>query len=628
MEITLGEDGLIRMDDDTFADFDAAGGTIVGETAKTFDAGIDLQDVRGLDEVNIEQGSTGTFTLTSEQLAVARIVDTDGNPVSDFGDIEALKAEPSFDLALAVKDGDTLALSDNDANGLDITGDGAVEVTMEGTKGAKLTVADGDNNDPGQSVVVNYTLGGDAGSVTVDNNAIDFQDASAVASALEAELNGEEGLTASSTFGTVTFGAEEAGEEFILGDVTVTDGGSGFDVTGESTVTSDADMTGNTVVNTTHVFPTVNDGFYVLDGTVLGGASNEDDELTVTLNAEGGNFIDAQALAGIPGGATAEDTTIALVGAPKVKLADGFLNGKAVTGDDGSSVQVENPAGADFSTVDVPVEAALTASTSFTGSFNPGQPLEITDSDPDTEFDLDITGATGLPASIKLTGTQVTLTADQANGLTIDGGSTAVVELDPDGNEDLSDISVDLVLDGAGGGSEFGGTLPASDVRITGDVTLKPGAGLPAGTSFSVGVGQTLTLTAAQADGLSITGFDDDDDGTIDPRKAASRSPTRPAAEDLTGIEVASLNARHHRRHGHQADVSAAALDGKTTSVTGGDPARDLHVHGHGSGGYARRGSLRRAEVSGRRRLSRGRRGARLQRRCRDRRECRFRHRG
>ena len=219
--------------------------------------GHDLTDVRGLTEVNIEEGSTGTFTLTSEQLALRGSSILTATRSAVLATSRRSRPNPPLIWLLPVNDGDTLALSDNDANGLDITGDGAVEVTMEGTKGAKLTVADGDNNDPGQSVVVNYTLGGDAGSVTVDNNAIDFQDASAVASALEAELNGEEGLTASSTGGTVTFEAEEAGEEFVLGDVTVTDGGSGFDVTGESTVRSDANMSGNEVEATTHIFPTI-----------------------------------------------------------------------------------------------------------------------------------------------------------------------------------------------------------------------------------------------------------------------------------------------------------------------------------------------------------------------------------
>ena len=65
-------------------------------------------------------------------------------------------------------------------------------------------------------------------------------------------------------------------------------------------------------------------------------------------------------------------------------------------------MQVENPTSADFSTVDVPVEAALTVSTSFTGSFNPGQTLEITDRILGRSSVLDITGATGLPASITL----------------------------------------------------------------------------------------------------------------------------------------------------------------------------------------------------------------------------------
>jgi len=297
--------------------------------------------------------------------------------------------------------------------------------------------------------------------------------------------------------------------DFVLGDITVTDGGSGIAVTGESTTASAADMSGNTVEDTTHIFPAIATGFYVLTGT-LGGAANADGELTVTLQTEG-NFINAEGV-NIPL-ALPEDTEIVLSGAPEVKLANGFLDGTSVTGD--GSVQVENATTAQFAPVELPVEVTLTGNVAFGGApgeatFNGTQPLTITDNDPDTEFEFDITGATGLPASITLVDTQVTLTADQANGLTITGGSTALVFLDPDGNEDLSAIAVDLVLQGAGGGSTFGGSLPATDVEIRGDIELREtGTSIPAGTSFSVGAFNTLTLSAAQADGLSITGFDD-----------------------------------------------------------------------------------------------------------------------
>lgn len=610
--IELGEDGLVTMSDEQFADFDAAGGTITGETAKTFDAGIDLQDVRGLTEINIEDDASGLFTLSSEQVADARTVDGDDpaiDPPSDFGDIQAIN--DAVDLDIVVKDGATFEVTDNEIDSVDIaadaTGDGtgAVVTTMEGTAGATLDVDAADDDLPGQSITVNYTLDGVAGSVVLSNTATNFTSASLVEAALAGSLDAVTGLNASPAGGIVTVEADEPGVEFVVTGVDVT-GTNGMEIATETFVDSTADMSGNTVADTTHVFPTLGaPAFYTVTGT-LGG-----DE---TIEIEGDNFIDLTG-ATLP---TGTDDSINLTGGAEIKVAPGLVSELVVTGDGSlqADANVAAAANQDYSGIDVPFQINVNNGAGFTLTgatlFNPDQPLTLVDGtgSPAPGPVFDITGIDGAnnvpslnrPSEVELDNVDLTLTAAQGDGLVVTGASEATVILDPavaitsgSNNADLSGMDVPVEIE-AVDDIDFGGALPsgqpitfssptgtqhtitlnantipaAAVVFIAADTTLDvTGGTLGADVEFIMeGASSVLTITGAQADGTSIEGAPDinGDPQTIGTVDIVDLDGT----EDLSGIDGPTLQLTF-ADDVDEGSVAATAVDGRTITIAGGD---------------------------------------------------------
>ena len=600
--IELGEDGLVTMDDDTFADFDAAGGTIIGETAKTFDAGVDLQDVRGLTEVNIEDEAAGTVTLSSDQVAIARIVDTDDPATdpdlpSDFGDIQALN--DAIDLAIVVKEGESFAVTDNEIDGVAISGDGSVVTTIEGIAGAELTLdpASGDNN-PGQSITVDYTLDGAAGSVTLNNTATNFTSPAAINAALASTLSSVDGLNAGVAGGVISVQADDAGVEFAVTNVDTSDT-NGAGISFASNVESTADMSGNTVADTTHVFEALATGGYQVTGT-LGGDS--------ALEIEGENFIDLTG-ATVPAG----PLSINITGDAELKVNEGDLGGLIVTGDGSVQADVAGPvSGVDLSGIDVPLQFNVTANpVTVDGAteFNSGQPLTLVGPEgfpaPGPVFDitgLDTAGDVpnlNRPSSVELDNVDFTLTAAQADGLVVTGASEVTVDMDSLGsdNSDLSGIDVDLEIT-SDDDLDFGGNLPSgqpikfsssSDIISLNGTTIPAGAvvsiaanttldvtggTLGAGVSFVMETGSVLDITGAQADGKTIEGAPDPITG--DPQTLGTVNITGlDGTQDLSGIDGPAL-ALTFADDAVEGSVAASAIDGQAISIVGGDPAEDF----------------------------------------------------
>jgi hypothetical protein len=602
-QIELADGGLVLMTDDQFVAFEVAGGDITGETAQTFNDGIDLQDVRGLTEINIEDEATGTVTLSSDQVAIARVVDaTDPatDDPSDFGDIQALDDVGSFDLSIVVKEGATFEVTDNEIDGVAISGPGTVITTMEGTAGATLnidTVADDDV--PGQSITVNYTLNGVADSVVLENTATDFTDDAAVEAALVGTLSGVDGLTAKIVDGQIVVDTDEPGVDFTVDSVDVS-GTTNMDIGTETFVESTADMSSNAVADTTHVFPTLEaPAFYTVTGT-LGG-----DE---TVEIEGTNLIDLTD-ATIP---TAPDDSINITGGADLIFDDIDLDGLVVTGEGTIQADVVGTQDPDLSGIDVPLTLNVAdAGVEFNGDtqFNPGQPLTLVDAvegGPNVAFDITlIVGAndepvTNRPAEIILDNVDLTLTAAQADGLMVSGASEATVVLDPSSsNTNLSGIDVPLEVS-ATDPTDFGGNLPSGQpITFSGGNTISlNGNTIPAGSVISIAAGTTLdvtggtlgagvsfimegatsvlTITGAQADGTVIEGAPDPVTG--DPQPIGTVDIVElDGTHDLTGVDGPTLQLTF-ADDAVTGSISAAAVDGRTINVAGGDTNEDFDL--------------------------------------------------
>ena len=562
VEIILGEDGLVRLSDEDFAAFVDAGGTVGGDTEKTFDAAAptDLSDVRGLTQIDLEEG-TGPYTLDSAQVGIARPVDADGEPLADNGDLAALKDAGVIE-AVVVAEGDTFTLTDVVADGLAITGEGSVTVEMVGQAGATLSVTQGSSNAGGQSITIPYTLGGVAGSVSINNSSINFTQPGAMSVAIAAALTAVDGLTATGGGGEVEVIADEAGVPFTIGTIATV--GADVAVASQVAVFITSDMSGITVADLTHVFEDLATGGYDLAGAFIGGAPNDDGDVVITL--QGNAFIDITGVVGVPTPTGTGAVAFVIDGNSQVKFPDGALTGDGtVTSTGTGSIQVQDPAGADLSGVAVPVEFLLTGGATFTGEFNGAQPVTVTKPDAGApEYVLNIEGAEGLPSKFVLAGTSLELTILQADGLIVEGGSSVFVTVDGsdadqnDTNAVLSTIDSDIdlvfVVDGT---AEFGGELPGSAMTVEGggNLILKPGVAMTV-SSITVNSGTTLTLTGAQASGLTIEG-----EGNVSLTEVS-------AGDDLDGIAVeGNLSVVFNDATASEFTLPAAAVAGNTVTV-------------------------------------------------------------
>lgn len=320
-----------------------------------------------------------------------------------------------------------------------------------------------------------------------------------------------------------------------------------FDVNGANDVvvksldTSDADITGLTVDTLGHT------GTLTVTGGSPAAAVSNTEELHVDTGA--GSTVAF-------GTATDEaDNPYAGVAGPDLSLIEVTGAGEV---DLGVIAQVDSEdftlTGADITTAvlgEANVDGALVApELSATGSwtfadlaltitedvvFNAGGELTLDD------VDLTIEGAVDLTelALVTVNGTEVTvsegatltLTAEQADGLTVTGdGEVVITELEAAPGADLSAIesattlvlTEDVALTATG-------RLPTAAVTIEGAFELDTTAASPAfdATSVEVPAGATLVLTDAQADEQVVTG-----DG------AANVVMGTPSAADLSAIEA------------------------------------------------------------------------------------------
>jgi limonene-1,2-epoxide hydrolase len=178
----------------------------------------------------------------------------------------------------------------------------------------------------------------------------------------------------------------------------------------------------------------------------------------------------------------------------------------------------------------------LAGAVTFDGIFSTADPVTVNTDTDTVARTFNISGATGLPASLSLDNdVTMTLTEAQADNLTIGGaGSVVVTGVTGTVDSDYSDIDVatKLVL---AADTTFTGTFDAAtqltvdgafrfDITGAGD-TNHPG-------SVVLTNGATLRLTAAQADGLGISGT-----GTVEVTNLDGKLDA-----DLSSVTAATVN--------------------------------------------------------------------------------------
>ncbi len=521
--------GNVAVDDLGATSVDLSGITATGTLTAEVPASATLNSGTNLGNFDVTVASGQTFTLTAAQAdgqtisgagnvtvtdLGSAVVDLSGITVSgtktvEFDATATLATGMDLDgFAVTVDTGAVLTLTAAQADGLTVTGAGGVTVTdlglaavdlsnisASGTKSIDITsslalpsgtnlgsfdvtVASGQTLTLTAAQSSGVSING-AGNITVTGLAADT-DLSGVdpSGTLTARVATSIDVTGNSNLGTVeayvvnsgqalTMTAAQADGRAITGDgaITVTGSHSDGDFSG---VVTDLDLTGTTLTGTT-----------VLPDVVSG--------QSMTLTAA---QADNQTITG------AGDIAVTALGATAVNLS-----GITTTGS---------------KTAAVPATANLDASTDL--------------------GDFAVTVASGQV---------LTLSTDQADGRTIggDGGVTVT---------GLSSTSVDLSTITAAG------TLTAA---IVGDVTLATNTDL-GGFTLTVATGQSLTLTAAQVDGLTITGSGSvevtgDIEGIDLTGIAATIDLTLPATGDILDIPA-----------GEQVDITVAEANAYD-SITG-----------------------------------------------------------
>ena len=170
---------------------------------------------------------------------------------------------------------------------------------------------------------------------------------------------------------------------------------------------------------------------------------------------------------------------------------------------------------------------------------------------------LTIDGAIDLTAPVDLTltdttievpaGSSLTLTAEDASGVTITGGGDVVItnlELTPDadlsgimtGVDDSGTVTVQVTTT-AGTPIEFTGDLGDAAVEITGDGIFDITEGTLGEATLDVDTNATLILTANQADGRSVTGG-----GTTNVEDLGQVADAADSDIDLSGVDSGTVN--------------------------------------------------------------------------------------
>ncbi|PHR01763.1 MAG: hypothetical protein COB32_09900 [Halomonas sp.] len=516
--IEVAEDATLTLTAQQATDLAEAGGSVTGAGAVTV-TNLDGALIYDLSAINTDASVSvntlilhpetelggvavvvGTsLTLTAEQAngltitgaGSVTVTDIESGVVYDFSNIDVatnFTATIADEVTLASgSDLGTLDLAVNgsltadaaDLSGVDVTGSGTVVLTGDATD------ADLSNLDTGLSVDISAATGdidpalfdtdyadltltaaqadgadNDSTAITIEgpfsSSAVDFSSLTNATANVESTWT----VPAGSDLGTVTLAIADGVTVALNSAIT---GANDIDTSGEGTLR----LTGSTAADLSGVTSSLNVTSYTGTPTWTGINIAEGNTLTLTVaqadaggtafntitagsmlvigNVASGSANDAD-LSGITADLAFDDNSINVATGATLTLNAAQADGVTITG--AGSVEVNGTADADLSAVSA---------------------------------DLDVSGhSTGeltLPAEVASDQT-LTLTADQANGLTTDGAGTVSVTTDAlTADADLTDITAEL---------SFVGTVPVD--------------------------GSTLTLTAAQADGVTTS---DTGSGTV-----------------------------------------------------------------------------------------------------------------
>ncbi len=440
-----------------------SGSTNLGDFALTVSDGATLRlnatqangvDISGAGGVTVTALGSNPVNLSTISVGGARTVELSGNPVLDPGtDLQGF--------AVTVTAGQTLTLSATQADGLSISGAGSVVITGLGSEAVDLSgitasaVAEIDSGD------VTLSLGTDLGTVALDLAAA----ASLTLTAAQADARTIVGA------GSVTVIALDSGTDLSSVNATVT-------LTAQ--VISTLDISANTTLGPVDVYDVIGDltlSAAQADGTGIAGAGN----VTIAALAAGTDLSNVTATGSISATVT---SAIDISGNASLTAIDSYLVEAGGT---------------------LTLAAAQASGTPITGLGNVtvvsmgGAPVDLSSVVVGGNTQIDIQQTATLAQSTDLAGFDVavasgavlTLTAEQADGLSITGAGQVVVT-DPVGTSfDLSGITT---------GGATGRTMAVTD-------TLALADGTNLGTfAVTVAAGETMTLSSAQATGRGIGG--------------------------------------------------------------------------------------------------------------------------
>ena len=429
----------------------------------------------------------------------------------------------------AVEEGITFALNSRQADEQRIEGEGSTLIDTVGEQVREVQITEADSNAGDKSITINYTLNGEAGSVTVNNSVTNFTGQAAITNALLAAFASVDAITAANAGDGLLRLTADAEVDFTIDSIAAVDTDDvleaevadsylvsnndlGFVATAEKEITFDQDVefTGEIGGSTDQVLTLNGEGQFDMTGNSF---SETPAELILVENAE--LYINA----------ASNVTGLNASGDGVLRLAS-----------------LEDQANIDLSNIAVETVLELGAGgATFAGNFNTTAQVTV-------EGDaLDISGLTdatntvpaNLPGSFVVAeGAAVRMTQEQGNELAASGKGDVVIELsdfntdpDVDNNADFSGITADTELE-LQQSVVFGGSIGATSVTVSGgfELTLHGTASFDAVETITVENGATLQLSAAQADGLTIDGA-----GSV----IVTDLDATPAA-DLSGITAAT----------------------------------------------------------------------------------------
>ncbi|NBC46659.1 MAG: hypothetical protein GVY22_01435, partial [Gammaproteobacteria bacterium] len=477
-------------------------------------------DLTITEDVTFEAG--GTLNLNSVDVVIDGAVDlttlADGLSV----------AGGSFD----VTEDSTLTLTAAQADGLTITGEGAVAIlALEETPAADLSGITAETVTAALDSTGDVDITGDLGSAAVTISGDGMVSVSGTIGEASFTVGADATLALTATQadereadgdGTVTvadLGAVDAPDDVDLSGLTATTVNAAVDTS--TTLTDEADLGTATVTIATGVTLTVPAS--VADGKTIAG----DGTVTITGDATGIDLSNVTASIAFDAAATVDGVTFpTLAAGQSVTMTAAQADGETINGANSNAdgeVAVTNLGGD-------PVDLS-------------GIAVQTTTATVPADATLDAATNLGTASVDVEAGAELTLTGAQASGRAITGAG-------------------DVVITGVAAGDDLSG------LAVTGNVTIQAAEGET-----------TLTLTAAQADGATVEGVDGDGNPvTLDTVTVTDFEDASGA--DLTGVDATTLNVELDSTGdveiGADANLAAAAVSITGTGTVTVDPAATL----------------------------------------------------